>query len=689
MACAALGLDSGDAYFVSTNVRSDDWATRRGDQRLDRLKDGPAASPSAMNTFLSAFAVVVLGTGCVGYGSFLLAATRADAIIEDRTQRFALSFVLGTGFVGWVIFFPGVIGIFGPATFWAIALVGIILLLSRRDLFRGGKVPAEFSKIDFALLAVLAVVLVLDILEGISPPADADTLAYHFTIPRDFLNEGEIGFVPRAVSGAIPLLVHMTYGAAIALGGELALTLWSMLTGWATGMLLYAIARPFISRSWALALLIVFLTTPAVLYGGGNGQVEIRCAGFALACAFLIVGARRYNSHGMFALAGACAGFFIGAKFYGLAFAGAAGLFVLFSANGIRRAAVFSAAAVLFGFQWYFWNWLHTGDPVFPVLTNLLQFPDSAIWTREFGVYFSAFMDRGELPLERTLYNWVLYPVYATFNLVAEIEGGRTGLGIIGAVLLPFAIAGLFRRDIRRADFTIPLLIGFVFFTVWFFSGTAQRTRHLLPLYPLVLIGMFSMAAIFSRQTGNRAALITGLGAVIALQLAGQAVFTYNYAIHVLSDETRTQFLFRNVPGATSADWINRNLTDEAKVAYMNRQLGYLIERPGFSMHKHIQTVVDARPTTGDESRFIRQVRGQGITHLLLPESVYGPAVSADHDRAFDRMIRRLVAAGCLAKVATIETIGIRSRTLSQFGDRTTTSNDGVFAVRVNKCSTI
>ena len=31
-------------------------------------------------------------------------------------------------------------------------------------------------------------------------------------------------------------------------------------------------------------------------------------------------------------------------------------------------------------------NYIHTGDPVFPVLTNMLQFPETAYWNSEFEV---------------------------------------------------------------------------------------------------------------------------------------------------------------------------------------------------------------------------------------------------------------------------------------------------------------
>ena len=151
------------------------------------------------------------------------------------------------------------------------------------------------------------------------------------------------------------------------------------------------------------------MTTPAVLYGGGSGQIEIRCAAFALASVAFLLTAEREVSFRVLALAGACAGFFIAAKYYGLIFAGAAGLVAIFHRDGFRRGFVFGSAALVAGFQWYLWNYLHTGDPVFPMLTNMLQFPDSAYWSQDFGTYFSDALARGELPLERTLLNWMLY----------------------------------------------------------------------------------------------------------------------------------------------------------------------------------------------------------------------------------------------------------------------------------------
>ncbi|NQV85899.1 MAG: glycosyltransferase family 39 protein [Woeseiaceae bacterium] len=478
----------------------------------------------------------------------------------------------------------------------------------------------------------------------------------------------------------------MTFAAALAMGGELALTLWAMVTGWAACLLVFVLARRQLSLSWSLALAIILLTTPAVLYGGGNGQVEIRSAAFVLASILFMISAHRNASYRLFALAGICAGFYLGAKFYGLIFVGASGLVVLCNRDGLRRGLVFGAAAILAGFQWYYWNWLHTGDPVFPILTSLFQLPDTLIWTREFGRYFTETVSRGELVLDRSLLNWLIYPVLSIFNIAERLEGGRTGFGIFSLLIFPLAIAGLFRADQRRREFIIPLSIAFIFFTVWFFSGTAQRTRHLLPIYPLILIGLFPAAVAFARRASLVAPLVGVIAITLAVQLGGQAIFSANYARYVFSGETREEFYGRNVPGANAAQWINRELPQDAKLGFMNRQLAYSIDRPNFMMHPHLQVIVDSSPNADEEQKFIAQVQKQGLTHFLISGNWQKSKPATEHPVPFFAMIQRLVNSGCLHRVHGFNTIHISSRTLKSFGGADVPTQDTVLELVAEQC---
>jgi hypothetical protein len=639
-----------------------------------------------MDTAKSLIAFAGLITACTGYGLAALWASGTVQHLRPGLERVAVSFVLGSGLFGWILFFPGVSGAFGPLIFWIVICIGLVLCVACCRTIKGFTIGTPFTMVQAAIISVLLIAGAFDLLEALSPAADADSLAYHFALPRDFIAAGRIEFVPRAVSGAIPLLYHMNYAAALAAGGELALTLWTMTTGWATGLLLYVLSRRYLGRVWSLVLLAIFATTPAVLYGGGSGQVEIRCAGAALAAAAFIVSAGRENSLRLFAVAGFCAGLFMAGKYFGLIFVGAAGLYVLFQCDGTRRVLVFGAAAAIAGFQWYLWNGIHTGDPIFPTLTNLMQFPDSDIWTRDFGLYFSDYMMRSELHLERSFLNWIAYPVFSIFDLVPSLEGGRTGLGIALPLILPFAFYGIFRAGEYRRELLGLVAIAAIFYTVWFFSGTTQRTRHLLPIYPIILLGLFPAAVLAVKHVRVIWPLGAGLGAILAVQLAGHAVFTLNSMKYFFSGETRSAYLYRNVPGANAAEWINQHLPPGAKVAFLNRQLAFLIERPSFLLHPHIQAVIDARPSAHDERRFVSGLRRVGISHLLVTGDWENPATARIRNAPFFDMIGRLVETGCLRRVKQIETIGMASRTLSLLSGKVVKNEDWVLVISSDMC---
>ena len=71
-------------------------------------------------------------------------------------------------------------------------------------------------------MTIIIYVYSLDLLEGLLPHGDADTLAYHFAMPKLMSETGGIVFTPRAVDGAVPLLIQMTYVPMLLIGGALA-----------------------------------------------------------------------------------------------------------------------------------------------------------------------------------------------------------------------------------------------------------------------------------------------------------------------------------------------------------------------------------------------------------------------------------------------------------------------------------
>jgi 4-amino-4-deoxy-L-arabinose transferase-like glycosyltransferase len=532
---------------------------------------------------------------------------------------------------------------------------------------------------------LLALVLLMDLLEGVSPPADGDTLAYHAAIPKYFAEIGGIEFLPTAVTGAIPLLTHLIYTSAYIMGGELALTLWLMISGWATALLVYAYARRYVSNNASGLLAILFLTTPAILFSGGNGHVEVRAAGYVLAACIFFADGRQSGSLKSFVLIGIFAGCFIATKYFGLVFAASLGLAILLYLRRPGPVLVYTVVAVAVGFQWYLWNYLHTGDPVFPSLFTLLGAPDGPYWTAEFSSSFAAYYSDAEKILSTTIKNWLLYPVYATFSALPELESTRTGFGVFPFMILPFAIWGAAKKRVWTDDRFMFLAVAGIFFTVWFFSGTTHRARHLVPVFPLVLFSVYLFAHEVVAQRGLLRLFWAAVYLAVFIQLTGQLVFSANYAKHILTGESRQAFLERNVTGANAVFWINKNVAPGAKVAYFNRELGYLLDLPSFFMTAHYQIQVEWRPNRVMAKKFTEQIEKNSITHFILKPPEQKNAGRGPELGNF-RMLQDLMNAGCLRKMKTFDTVVVPSRTFSVFSENMNVEKMALYRLMPKNC---
>lgn len=622
---------------------------------------------------------------CVGLGAVSL---RLLGILQDGpvVDRLAWSFALGTGLLAWLLFFVGIAGGFSAlpvAVLLAVSCLGIWALGGGREEADGAWHPSERAGwVDALLLLGILAVMSGDLMEGFAPPADADSMAYHFAIPKSFWRAEGIEFIPRAIDGAIPLLVHMTYVASLGLGGEIGLTSWAMLSNWGAGFLLFAISRRFLDRRWALAVALVYLSTPGVLYGGGTGQVEPRIAMFVLIGAFGVARAVGSGDWRWAVLAGIGAGLFMGSKYTGLLFGLACGVSILLQRRWFSQGAILTAVAFVIGGQWYAWNWINTGDPIFPVLYGLLPYQAPDIWNGEYKEALKSLITTEETAVPNNPLWMLAYPVAATFGLFPEFESGRTGLGPAALLLGPFAVLGLWSR--RRGIFSHPLAsfatIAMLFFAVWFLSGHSQRIRHLVPIFPLVLLCLAVAAQRWASRNNAISPLVGAFAVTVGLQLGIQAFIALNNARYVMGDESREAYLERNVQLYALTKWVNRNLDQDDVVFITARWLLYHVDVPYFYGHYAAEARIDTRRKNRDAARFCAQLQEHGVTHLIgigqRPGSGETPQPKAGYG-----MWRTLDEQGDLSLLETIEAPTFASRTMSTFS-RPTVSQGHVFVLK-------
>lgn len=630
-------------------------------------------------------AVLVAAIGvlcCVGLGTTILKALRLEGAFGFG-ERLVFAHAIGFGALGWVLFPLGVAGLLSPG--W---LLGALFVGGAGMLFLCGERPRferpRLDMIGLTLAALLAALGGIDVLGALAPPTDADSLAYHFALPKQFLAEGYITFVPRAVDGAVPLLPQMTYMPMLALGGERALTLWTMASGWAAGALVFVLARRSLPVNWSLALTLVFLTTPAVVYGAGAGQVETRIVLFALVSAWAAGKSLETGDWRFAALAGAAGGFFAASKYTGLLFLAAAGAVLLLRRPWPGRVAAFGVGALAAGFQWYFWNWAHTGDPAFPMLFGWLGVNDPSLWNPDQDALFKDAFPRVEMALPRDPLAFVAYPFLATLNPDQKFDSGRTGFGPFGLLVLPFAIVGAwrFRERIRRDPMLAFAAIAVLYYALWFFLLPSQRVRHLLPVWPLLLIPLTVAAERLVRGNALAWPLTAGFLATLLLQMAGAMLFALPSVRYVFGSESREAYLLRNVRAYSPVPWINANLPADARVATTERTIIYHLNTRSFIAHDLIQTVLDMLPAHADVARAKRDIERLGITHALIGWTPLAASAQPGYVSPFDLLMSK----GCLEMLQRFENLQPQSRTLGT-GSRAMAMLD-LLAYRPERCRT-
>lgn len=596
---------------------------------------------------------------CLGLGAAILRLLKIDDELTPG-EHAIFAFAAGFGALGWLVFPLGIWGLLDKSWLLGLLLAGSsgVVLIRRK----GWPRPARPDNITWILSALILLVLLLDLAEGLSPPGDADSLAYHFTAIKHFLDAGRIIFILRPGDGSIPYLTQMTYLPVLALGGERALTLWTMVSGWAPAALLFAICRHHLNQNWSLAVTLIFLTTPAMIYGAGTGQIEARLAMFVLLAAWATARGRETGRLNYVIFAGLATGFYGGSKYLGLLFAAACGLTLLAQRRWLIHGLTFSAAALVAGFQWYAWNGIHTGDPFFPMFFQWLGRDDLLLWSKEQNLFYQQVFMNYDRPLPRTPLWFLLFPFQATLNSPPIIEAKAVGLGPFAFLILPFAAMGVwrFRHRILGSRLLVYGTIAFLFYAIWFFSGPSQRVRHLLPVLPLLLICLTAAAERLSPRGQLRRPLTATVAAVIFFQIFVDVIFSVKYLRHVASGENRESFLLKNVKHYAPVPWINAHLSQSDKLFIGERQLLYFLKVPYLFSSSATQSAVNTREDQKDPVIMFKQLQTAGITHVL------GVRSDGEEKKLSPTTLELLSRTNCLTLLNRFDADGIGSRTFSQ-----------------------
>ena len=508
---------------------------------------------------------VILGCAAA-LGWLLMVLCRADRGLT-RLEIYVFSTAVGLNAVSTYVLAVGLLGWLGNPLVFAIpaalTLAAAGRLRWRRTLDRlaedrgkGAARSAAADKSDDVWLSprwlwLAAPFVLMILLGGMLPPVDFDVREYHLQVPKEFFQQGWIGFLPHNVYGnmAMGSQMHSLLAMVIAddwwLGALAGKTVIAAMTP-LTALALFAAGRRFFSTAAGVVAAVVYISIPWIAMVSTTGLVEGASAYYLLLSVYAVLlyvrrredvssgnsparkgGVAAADSHAAkprppgrgyscVLLAGYLAGGAVACKYPAVLFVVLPlGGWLLIGRRGLhpgrwayRPVGIFLLAAFLGCGLWFGKSLVLTGNPTYPLL-------------------YEFFGGETRTPEKNRQWNDAHRPEdFSPAALVRDLA--RVGLRSewLSPLLVPLAVLALLQRSHRRLVIWLLAYFGYVIAVWWLF--THRIDRFWIPALPLVAL-LAGVGACWGRRPWWRRVLIVVLVVGLAVNfLVADSVVVYN-----------------------------------------------------------------------------------------------------------------------------------------------------------------
>ncbi len=475
-------------------------------------------------------------------------------------------------------------------------------------------------------LAFLSSWTMLVVIEAVAPEIQFDSLNYHLTLPKIYIEEQGFVTTPYNMHSWFAMGTEMNYLLGMLLADQIAAKLTNLIFLAVTCLAIYALGQQFLSRESGLIGAMLYATTPLVAWEASTTYIDVAISCY---CLLTVVATWQWwvNKHRAWLLvAGLLAGFALSAKLNAILFLAPLGVIVAIAIFADRSQTLkqrflslagAGTMALLSSAPWPALRYVQTGNPVFPLLNNVFKSPLWAINDERF--------DWARYGIGTGLDSLLRLPWEMTFQpekFANAVAGNVIGLGLL---ILPVL---LFGRIFGRFASRLILFVGIVllaFSILWAFS--AQYLRYFLPVLPLVyILGGYALVRVgevapATSIRGLGPALVRGL--ILIWMVASLPLFLSTF--HLIPEklpykvafglESRKEFLSRTLPTYDAYAYIDQAYGKDARILAINDHVRlYSSGIVETNMGPYIRPLIQA---DSDEDA-ANEIEQRGFTHLLI-----------------------------------------------------------------------
>jgi hypothetical protein len=534
---------------------------------------------------------------------------RAGSFLEQSV----FSLGLGLGAVAYSVYLLGLIGFLYRTVLWIYVVALTLVLLPEvinilRVFYQKAKAWLnsfqwrKYDLISYVAAIFLALHALLNLVGALAPETVFDAIWYHLALPKSYLANHWVFFVPQISYAAFPRTMEMLFTLGMGLHRDILAKLLHYSFGLLTSAAVFACFRRYFSPRFPLVAAAIFYIMQPVNMLSATAYIDLGLTYFEFLAAYALVNWWQSKERSWLAVTGVFAGLALGIKHQAILLVLTIAALLLFHyifeerqgrrlvANLIR----FGVPALVIAAPWYLDSYLKTGNPFYPLFNTLFGTGESYEQAM-FASTGKASWYAGHSLIEYLTLPWKL--------TTGSYEGWLSPLYLL---FLP----AIFLVSKKPRVWRPALAFVWLFYSAYFGIVPFYTVRYFLPAAPILsLIVGFVLLKLWKRERFWRAVIVGVIFLTFSLNL-GQLLFkTLPSATTAFGLKDRETYLTEMLVWYDVNRFVKRELPGGNKILVSGAPLFYYFDFP---------YEYGSGPQANSFSELARKLKRSGFTHTLL-----------------------------------------------------------------------
>lgn len=440
------------------------------------------------------------------------------------------------GIFSFVIFGLGLLSLLTPSylipTGCLLVLVLLVLLISKikqnKKTITSQLKEITKEKLSLVLLCLVLIAVLINLIGVFGPELSFDALWYHLTLPKIYLQNQKIFYVPGGLFyySAMPKLTEMFYllSLIVSPSGTLAKFIHFSFGLFSCGAL-FLLAKRLLKTKQTLMVVVLFYLSLVVGWESISGYVDLARTFFEILALFLFLKWQesvflvktQNTKQGLLIESGIMLGLAVSTKLLSLTSVFVFLILIWQTRKKIKEVLIFGLIVLLTSFPWLIFSFLTTGNPFFPVFSGILD-------------QSHGFLSLG--PLKALGGLWQLF--YHPKDLSSPMF----------LIFLPFVLLNCFKKPKTNTEKTLFL---YFILTLLFWVLTPQTGgfRFYLPYLPVLCL--LIVVSIQKEKPFFQKAFLVLLFATSIINLSVRLAANYKFVTYLLNKQSKDAFLLQNL----------------------------------------------------------------------------------------------------------------------------------------------